>query len=68
MKRSIKIDDQVYQALMEIGQKRETFSETIQRIILAYRSMQDMADKINPLPEYQEWKRKKEAANEVPKA
>ena len=67
MSKSIKISEDVYQHLLNIGEKRETFSETVFRLILAYRALVKMANDFKLNPEYQAYERRKETENALPK-
>lgn len=46
--KSIKVSDRVYIALEEIREKRETFSEAIERIIRVYDTIKGVSDTLGP--------------------
>ncbi len=67
MSKSIKVNEDVYQALLEIGQKRETFSDTVFRLILSYRALLKMANDMKLSPAYPAYERRKETGNAMSK-
>ena len=48
MSKTIKVTDGVYIALEAIREKRETFSETVERLIKLYVTMKDVSDTLGP--------------------
>lgn len=48
MSRTIKLTDGVYIALEAIQEKKETFSQTVERLIKLYVTMKDVSDTLGP--------------------
>ena len=48
MSKTIRLEDQVYLRLDSIRGKRETFSETVERIIRVYVTIKDVSDTLGP--------------------
>jgi len=48
MSKSIKVTDGVYIALEAIREKRETFSEAVERLIKVYATIKDVSDTLGP--------------------
>jgi len=48
MSHSIKVTDGVYIALEAIREKRETFSEAVERLIKVYATIKDVSDTLGP--------------------
>jgi len=48
MSKSIKVTDGVYIALEAIREKRETFSEAVERMIKVYATIKDVSDTLGP--------------------
>ena len=48
MSKTIRLDDGVYIALDAIREKRETFSEVVERIIRVYATIKDVSDALGP--------------------
>ena len=48
MSKTIKLDDQVYQKLDELREKRETFSEVVQRLLDLHLMLTDVTKALGP--------------------
>ena len=48
MSRTVRLNDGVYIALDTIREKRETFSEAVERIIRVYVTIKDVSDTLGP--------------------
>jgi len=48
MSKTIRLEDQVYDDLDGIREKRETFSEATERIIKVYATMKEVSDTLGP--------------------
>jgi len=48
LSKSIKVTDGVYIALEAIREKRETFSEAVERLIKVYATIKDVSDTLGP--------------------
>lgn len=48
MSKTIRLEDGVYIALDAIREKRETFSETVERLIRVYVTIKDVSDILGP--------------------
>ncbi|MBA7607947.1 hypothetical protein ES703_15117 [subsurface metagenome] len=48
MSKLVRVSDEVYDKLDAIREKRETFSEAVERIIEVYTKMQEVSDTLGP--------------------
>ncbi|MBA7707088.1 hypothetical protein ES703_115953 [subsurface metagenome] len=48
MSKTIRLEDQVYSDLDAIREKRETFSEAVERVIKVYATMKEVSDTLGP--------------------
>ena len=48
MSKTIKVEDQVYDRLEEIREKRETFSECVERLLKVYDTIKTVSDTLGP--------------------
>lgn len=48
MSKTIRLEDEVYNDLDEIREKRETFSQVVARIIRVYATIKDVSDNLGP--------------------
>ena len=48
MSKTIRIEDGVYIALEGIREKRETFSQVVERLIKVYATMKEVSDSLGP--------------------
>ncbi len=48
MSKTIRVRNQVYNELEELRDKRETFSEVIERLIKLYSTMRNVSDNLGP--------------------
>ena len=48
MNKTIKVEDQVYDRLEEIREKRETFSECVERLLKVYDTIKTVSDILGP--------------------
>lgn len=55
MKHSIKLEDQVYQDLERIRDKRETFSQAVERLLQVRQNIAMMVGLVEGSKNYREW-------------
>jgi len=60
MKHSIKLDDQVYLDLERIREKRETFSEAVERLLRVRYELALIASLVEGSKNYRDWKKEQE--------
>jgi len=48
MSKTIKVEDRVYDRLEEIREKRETFSEAVERLLKVYDTIKTVSDTLGP--------------------
>ena len=48
MSKTVRLTDEVYIALDAVREKRETFSEAVERIIRVYATIKDVSDTLGP--------------------
>lgn len=48
MSKTIKVNDQVYGELEQIRDKRETFSEVVQRLLKVFATLKEVSDTLGP--------------------
>ena len=56
MSKAIKVEAQVYTELDQLRGKGETFSQVIERLLVARLKMFELINRIEDLLKYQEWK------------
>lgn len=48
MSKTIKVDDEVYNSLEAIREKRETFSKVVERLVKVFATLKDVSDTLGP--------------------
>jgi predicted CopG family antitoxin len=56
MRRSIKVSDKVYQALLEEQRPRETFDDVVNRLLEIKAKVMELIEVMNKVPAYLAWK------------
>lgn len=61
MKKSIKVSEDVYHALIDLQRPRETFSDVVQRLLDVHAGVQQLIKVMDDVPAYKLWKAQQEA-------